>query len=58
MRGTPVEGTQVHVGAGGLREALKKILDELDLEIADALCRDLRIHHAKGPPAKIDRGGG
>src|SRR6267378_3048539 len=58
MRRAPVKGTQMHVGAGGMCEALKKILDELDLEIADALCRDLCMHHAKGPPAEIDGGGG
>src|SRR5882762_6645939 len=58
MRRTPVKGTQMHVDSGGLCEALKKILDELDLEIADALCRDLCIHHAVGPAAEIDGGDG
>src|SRR5882724_3826370 len=57
MRGTPVEGTQVHVGAGGLREALKEILDKLDLKIADALRCDFRVYDAKGPAAEIDGGG-
>src|SRR5260370_42321173 len=42
----------------GLRKSMKKIFHQLDLEIADALCGDLRVHHAIGPSAKINRGGG
>ena len=37
---------------------LEKILGKLRLKIADALRGDLRVHHAKGTPAEIDRGGG
>jgi len=37
---------------------LKEIFDELDLEIADALCRDLCIDDAIRPAAEIDGGGG
>jgi hypothetical protein len=44
------------VGACGLREALEKVYEELDLEIADAYCSDLGVHDAVGAAAKI--GGG
>jgi len=58
MRGTSVQGTQVHVGAGGLREALKEIFDKLDLKIADALRCDFRVYDTKGAATKIDGGRG
>jgi hypothetical protein len=37
---------------------LKEIFDELDLEVADALCCDLCIDDAIGPAAEIDSSGG
>src|SRR5260370_27374905 len=44
------------VGLRRLRKALEKILDQLYLEIADAICRDLCIHDAVRPSAKIHGG--
>src|SRR5262249_45728204 len=58
MRGTPVEDAQVNVGAGGLREALKKILDEFGLKITDPRLREFGVDDAERPPAEIDGGDG
>src|SRR5258708_19482840 len=55
MRRATVQRTQMHVRFRGLREALEKILHQLDLKIADALCRNLRIHDTIGPAAEIHR---
>src|SRR6266403_609355 len=56
MRGTAVESAQMNVGFCRLREALEEILHQFDLEIADTFCRDLRIHDAVRPSAKIHGG--
>ena len=46
------------VGAGGLREALKKIFEQFSLEIAYAASGDFRAADAVWAAAEIDRGGG
>src|SRR5260370_42055019 len=56
MRRTPVQSTQMDVGLRRLRKSLEKILHQLYLEIADAHCRDLCIHDAVRPSAKIHGG--
>src|SRR5260370_7284579 len=56
MRRAPVKSTQMDVGLRRLRKALEKILHQLYLEIADAICRDLCIHDAVRPSAKIHGG--
>src|SRR5260370_41453516 len=48
----------MHVGFWGLRETLKKMLHQLDLEIAHAICRDLCVHHAIRPAAQVNRSSG
>src|SRR6476646_5907994 len=57
MGRTAVEGAQVNVGAGGLRESLKEILGELGLKIADKFRGDLSVADAVGTSAEVDRGG-
>jgi len=57
MRGTPVERTQVHVGAGGLREALKRNLRQgRPGSRRRASLRFFAFTNTKGAPTKIDGG--
>src|SRR6266852_7580571 len=48
----------MHIGARGLREALKKILNKFGLKIADAPGGESGFHNAKRATAKIDVRGG
>jgi len=43
----------MHVRFRGLSKTLKKIFHKFDLEITNAPGRDLSLHHAIRPPAKI-----
>ena len=58
MRGAAVEAAQVDVGFGGLREALKKIFEKLNGEIADLLRSDFGLNDAVRAAAKVNCGGG
>jgi|SRR5580704_18119342 hypothetical protein len=48
----------MNVGAGGLRESLKKIFGQFSLKIADALGADFSGEDAVWASAEINRGGG
>src|SRR6266704_1347431 len=43
----------MHVGARGLRKTLEKILEQLDLEIADVLRGDFCAHYTTRPAAQV-----
>src|SRR5258708_6841088 len=46
MRGAAVEAAKVDVGFGGLREALEKIFEKFDGEVADSLRFDFCVNDA------------
>ena len=55
VRRATVDDAQVNVGAGGLGEALEKVLGQFGLEIANALGVYLATTHAIGTAPQIDR---
>ena len=58
MRGAAVEAAQVDVGPRGLREALEKIFEKFDGEIADPLRLDFSVNDAVRAATEVNRGGG
>src|SRR5208282_3238603 len=57
MRRAAVENAQVHVGASGLRKALKKVFHQFRLKIADAFCGEFCLDNAETAATEIDGGG-
>ncbi len=58
MRGAAVEAAKVDVGFGGLREALEKIFEKFDGEVADFGSFYLCMEDAARAAAEIDCGCG
>src|SRR5258708_40136599 len=58
MRRTAVQAAQMNFGLGGLREALKKILQQFDGEIGDLLRFDFGVNQTVWAATQINRRGG
>jgi hypothetical protein len=58
MRGAAVKNAEMHIGAGGLREALEEIFGEFGLKITDARAGNLGVDNAERAATQIDGAGG